>query len=145
MFRKNLIEFFIGLDSYLYYFYSGCTISPWSHALPECSMITWPCHMTLVPTLFISQPHCMSWGFGSSVQMLRKLFPFWGSHNTLYPWDSVFVSGSQVCILFFTFSIYLVFVSGSQFQLHSIMSDTLCNIFSYMYETLMNNLCLWFY
>jgi len=23
-------------------FYSGCaTTSPWSHALPECSMITW--------------------------------------------------------------------------------------------------------
>ena len=26
MFKKNLMEFFIGLDFYLYYFYSGCTL-----------------------------------------------------------------------------------------------------------------------
>jgi len=25
MFKKNSIEFFLGLDYYLYYFYSGCT------------------------------------------------------------------------------------------------------------------------
>ena len=24
----------------------------------------------------------MSWGFGLSVQILRNLFPFWGSYNT---------------------------------------------------------------
>ena len=45
MFKKNSIEFFIGLDFYLYYFYSGCTLS---HVLPECSMIIWPCHATWV-------------------------------------------------------------------------------------------------
>ena len=64
-------------------FYSGCTISPQSHVLLECSVITWPCYMTLVPTLFISQPHCMFWGSRSSVQMLGKIFPFWGSHNKI--------------------------------------------------------------
>ena len=47
-------------------------------------------------------------------------------------WDSVFVFGSQVCILFFTFSIYLVFVSGSQFQLHKHLEwYTAQYIFSY--------------
>jgi len=25
MFKKNSMEFFVGLDYYLYYFYSGCT------------------------------------------------------------------------------------------------------------------------
>ena len=64
-------------------FYSGCALSPWSYVLPECSVITWPCHVTLVPTLFISQPYCMSWGFGLNIQMLGKLFFFWGSHNML--------------------------------------------------------------
>ena len=34
------IEFFIGLDFYFYYFYSGCALSLWSHVLPECSVIT---------------------------------------------------------------------------------------------------------
>ena len=41
MFKKHLIGFFIGLDYYLYYSYSGyTTISPQLHVLPECSMIT---------------------------------------------------------------------------------------------------------
>ena len=42
------------LDSttYLYYFTSGCTpIITWSHALPEHSMITWPCHVIWLPNL----------------------------------------------------------------------------------------------
>ena len=81
MFKKNLIKFFIGLDFYLYYFYSGCTLSPWSHVLLECSVITWLCYVTLVPTLFISQPYCISWGFGLNVWMLGKLFSFWDSYN----------------------------------------------------------------
>ena len=47
MFKKNLMEFFVGLDYYLYYFYSGCTAtSPQSHVPPECSTISWPYHMT---------------------------------------------------------------------------------------------------
>ena len=85
MFKKNLMEFFVGLNFYLYYFYSGCTLSPWSYVLPECSVITWPCHMTLVPTLFISQPYCMSWSFGLNIWMLGKLFSFWSSYNTIIP------------------------------------------------------------
>ena len=28
MFRKNSIEFFVGLQHYLYYYYSSCTLSP---------------------------------------------------------------------------------------------------------------------
>jgi len=31
MFRKNSIEFFIGLSYYLYYFISGCTLKSYSH------------------------------------------------------------------------------------------------------------------
>jgi len=41
MFRKNSIEFFVGLLNYLYYFYKWLyTNSPQSHVLLECSMIT---------------------------------------------------------------------------------------------------------
>ena len=41
MFKKNLIEFFIGLQPYLYYYYSGCTLESHDHMFfPECSMIT---------------------------------------------------------------------------------------------------------
>ena len=48
MFKKNSMEFFIGLQSYLYYCYSGCTLRSHDHLLfPECSMVTWPCHVTL--------------------------------------------------------------------------------------------------
>jgi len=46
MFRKNLMEFFIKLLNYLYYFTSGYTLLvPWSHVLLECSMITCPSGM----------------------------------------------------------------------------------------------------
>jgi len=42
------MEFFLGLQSYLYYCYSGCTLKSHDHLLfPECSMVTWPCHITL--------------------------------------------------------------------------------------------------
>ena len=41
MFRKNLMEFFIGLQPYLYYYYSGCTLESHGHmSFPECSMVT---------------------------------------------------------------------------------------------------------
>ena len=41
MFKKNLMEFFVGLQSYLYYCYSGCTLKSHDHLLfPECSMVT---------------------------------------------------------------------------------------------------------
>ena len=40
MFKKNSIEFFVGLDYYLYYFYSGYTATSLrSHVPPECSTI----------------------------------------------------------------------------------------------------------
>ena len=46
VFRKNLIEFLIGLTTYLYYFYKWLyTTSPWSHVFLECSTITCPCHV----------------------------------------------------------------------------------------------------
>ena len=39
MFKKNSMKFFIELDYYLYYFYSGYTAtSPQSHVPPECSI-----------------------------------------------------------------------------------------------------------
>ena len=86
MFKKNSMEFFAGLQPYLYYYYSGCTLESHDHMFfPECSMITWPCHVIWlywVPTLFISLFYCMLWGFGLSVQMHGKPFPVWGSHNT---------------------------------------------------------------
>ena len=41
MFRKNSMEFFIGLQPYLYYCYSGCTLESHDHmSFPECSMVT---------------------------------------------------------------------------------------------------------
>ena len=41
IFKKNLMEFFVGLQSYLYYCYSGCTLKSHDHLLfPECSMVT---------------------------------------------------------------------------------------------------------
>ena len=83
MFKKNSMEFFVGLQPYLYYYYSGCTLKSHDHMFfPECSMITWPCHVILtywVPTLFISLLHCMLWGFGLSVQMRGKPFSCFGA------------------------------------------------------------------
>ena len=41
IFRKNSMEFFIGLQPYLYYYYSGCTLEFHDHmSFPECSMVT---------------------------------------------------------------------------------------------------------
>ena len=41
MFKKNSMEFFVGLQPYLYYYYSGCTLESHNHMFfPECSMIT---------------------------------------------------------------------------------------------------------
>jgi len=41
MFEKNSIEFFVGLQPYLYYCYSGYTLKSHDHLLfPECSMVT---------------------------------------------------------------------------------------------------------
>ena len=46
VFRKNLIEFLIGLTTYLYYFYKWLyTTSPRSHVFLEYSTITCLCHM----------------------------------------------------------------------------------------------------
>ena len=41
MFEKNSMEFFVGLQPYLYYCYSGYTLKSHDHLLfPECSMVT---------------------------------------------------------------------------------------------------------
>jgi len=41
MFKKNSIEFFVGLQPYLYYYYSGCTLESHDHMFfPKYSMIT---------------------------------------------------------------------------------------------------------
>ena len=41
MSEKNSMEFFIGLQPYLYYYYSDCTLESRNHMFfPECSMIT---------------------------------------------------------------------------------------------------------
>ena len=84
MFKKNSMEFFIRLDYYLYYSYSGyTTISSWSHVLPECSIITWSCHVIWLPKLpcyLYLNPFVQL-----SAQICGILFPFWGSHNTVIP------------------------------------------------------------
>ena len=50
MFRKNLMEFFVGLLDYLYKFYRGyATTNPRSHVLLEYSTITWPSHVIWLP------------------------------------------------------------------------------------------------
>jgi len=62
MFRKNLMEFFVGLQPYLYYYYSGCTLESHGHmSLPECSYG----HLTLshdLAYLCLSTPLC-AWRF----------------------------------------------------------------------------------
>jgi len=87
MFRKNSMEFFVGLLNYLYKFCRGyATTNPWSHILLEYSTITWPCHMIWLPKfphLFIAWLCCVTWCCQSSFQMRGKFFPLWGSHNTL--------------------------------------------------------------
>jgi len=46
MFKKNLMEFFIELQPYLYYYYSSYTLESCDHMFfSECSMIIWPCHI----------------------------------------------------------------------------------------------------
>jgi len=42
-------------------------------------LIMWSDYLSSL--LFISQPHCMTWGFGLSAQMCEKIFSFWGSYN----------------------------------------------------------------
>ena len=87
MFRKNSMEFFVGLQPYLYYYYSGCILESHGHmSFPECSMVTWPCYVTwLTKSLFclcLYSVVCLG-GFSLSVQMHGKPFPARGSHNTV--------------------------------------------------------------
>ena len=86
IFKKNSIGFFVGLDYYLYYSYSGCTtISPWSYVFPEYSMITWSCYMIWLPKF----PCCLYLDpfIWLSTWIYRNLFPFWGSHNNSPVWN----------------------------------------------------------
>jgi len=103
MFKKNSMEFFIGLDYYLYYSYSGCTtISPWSYVLLECSMITWPCHMIWLPKfLCCLYLNPFVW---LSAQMHRNLFSFWGSYNNILSSSSLWTLLSFQTSLFFLIS-----------------------------------------
>ena len=87
MFKKNSMEFFIGLQSYLYYYYSGCTLKSYNHMFfPECSMTIWSCHMIWLakfPCYLYLDPVVCFEVFGLSVWMHGKPFPVWGSHNTV--------------------------------------------------------------
>ena len=57
MFKKNLMEFFVRLVSYLYYFYSSYITNPWSHVLLEYSVVTWPLSCdSSSHTIYISTP-----------------------------------------------------------------------------------------
>ena len=94
MFKKNSIEFFIGLDYYLYYSYSSyTTISSQLYVLLECSMITWPCHVIWLPKfpcyLYLN-PFVQL-----STQMYGILFPFWSSYNNFPESISVSVAGQM--------------------------------------------------
>ena len=84
IFKKNSMEFFIGLQPYLYYYYSGCTLKSHDHMFfPECSMITWPCHMILtywVPFLYPYSIVCFE-VLDQVFKCRGNLFPVWGSHN----------------------------------------------------------------
>ena len=62
--------------------------------------------------LFMSWPYCMTWGCRLSVQMHRKLFPFWGSHKHGLP--SKF-SCPEEFFHWFQFSSYLSSLSFSYF------------------------------
>ena len=45
--QEELDGVLIGLQPYLYYYYSGCTLESHGHmSFPECSMVTCPCHVT---------------------------------------------------------------------------------------------------
>ena len=91
MFKKNSMEFFVGLQSYLYYYYSGCTLKSHDHLLfPECSMVT--CSFQNV----LWSPDLVTWLWltqSLSCLLLRcilgclkcvgNLFPTRGSHNIM--------------------------------------------------------------
>ena len=95
MFRKNLMEFFIGLDYYLYYFTHGCTLK--SHGHKSFQNVLWShdsshmiCLLKLLYYLYYN-PIMHLDVVDQIVQMCRKLFPFWGSHN-MAPSSSFLVS-----------------------------------------------------
>jgi len=67
----------------LYYYMITC---PFQNILWSHDLITW--YGYLIPMLFISCPCCMIWCWRSNVQICRKLFPFWGSHNKRAIWTT---------------------------------------------------------
>ena len=79
IFRKNSMEFFVGLQPYLYYCYSGCTLGSHDHmSFPECSMVTWPCHVTfwLTKSLFCLLLRCMLGILSLGVQGAWETFSY---------------------------------------------------------------------
>ena len=88
MFRKNSIEFFVELDYYLYYFTSGCTLK--SHSHKSFQNVLWS-HDSSHMICLLKFPHYLYHDpimhldvVDQIVQMCRKLFPSWGSHNSMY-------------------------------------------------------------
>ena len=120
VFRKNSMEFSIRFDYLLILLYKWlCPTITQSHVLPECSMITWSYHMIwlLNPPCYLYLCFCCTiWCWRSNVQICRKLFPFWGSHNSgiLNPLHTVsefcFDSSNPLTIQFQYLELFFLFL-----------------------------------
>ena len=82
------MEFFVGLDYYLYYFTSGYILK--SHGHKSFQNVLWSHDWSHVICL-LKFPHYLYCDpimrldvVDQIVQMCRKLFPSWGSHNTIF-------------------------------------------------------------
>ena len=139
MFRKNSIEFFIGLQPYLYYYYSGCTLKSHGHmSFLECSMVTWPCHVTWLTKslscLCLYSVACLElfdWVFKcmGNLFLLEALttwmYPFlnWSSTNTCT--SSLFSLNNEYTFLFFGMNPSFSSMAWSQAFYMGILSDSL--------------------
>ena len=108
MFRKNSMEFFVGLQPYLYYYYSGCTLESYGHmSFLECSIVTWPCYVTWLTkslSCLCLYSYCVLGDFSLSVQMCGKPFPARGSHNkisVMYKHWGPCISMGSYCLEFY--------------------------------------------
>ena len=85
MFRKNSMEFFVGLDYYLYYFTSGYILK--SHGHKSFQNVLWS-HDSSHVICLLKFPHYLYCDpimhldvVDQIVQMRGKLFSSWGSYN----------------------------------------------------------------
>ena len=107
MFKKNSMEFFIGLQSYLYYCYSGCTLKSHDHLLfPECSMVTWLFQNVLWspdlvtwPWLTQSLSYLLLRCILGCLKCVGNLFPTRGSHNTQWDFSTRFIEWKNTSTL----------------------------------------------